>query len=126
MIKGTGMDLVRIERIRRAIDLQDGAFRRRTFSEKECAYAEEGRDPSVRYAGMYAVKEAVFKAVAHGTRHGNFDYRIVETGHHADGSPYVEVRPALQKLLAEAGIRQLHISITDEGDYAAAIAVAED
>ena len=77
-------------------------------------------------ASPKTVKEAVFKAVAHATRHGNFDYRIVETGHHADGSPYVEVSPALQKLLAEAGIRQLHISITDEGDYAAAIAVAED
>ncbi|MGI6106801.1 MAG: holo-ACP synthase [Lachnospiraceae bacterium] len=125
MIRGTGIDLVQIERIRRAQSRNGGAFIQKGFTLKEQEYAESGPDPAVRYAGLYAVKEAVYKAVAPNTAAHDFDIRLVETGHRPDGSPYVIVNERLQAVLDEAGIRRLHISITDEGEYAAAFAVAE-
>lgn len=125
MIRGTGIDLVQIERIRRAKSRNGGAFIQKGFTLKEQEYAESGPDPAVRYAGLYAVKEAVYKAVARNTAAHDFDIRLVETGHRSDGSPYVIVNERLQAVLDETGIRRLHISITDEGEYAAAFAVAE-
>ena len=81
-------------------------------------------DLAAFYAARFAVKEAVFKAVAPLTEKG-FDLRIVESIHRPDGSPAVRVTEKLAPYLKEADIGTLYLSITTEGDYAAAMVVAE-
>ncbi len=76
------------------------------------------------FAGRFAVKEAVFKAVAHLTPSGHFDLRITETLHDKNGCPFITLTGPLAPVLAEAGVTALHVSITTEGDYAAAFVVA--
>lgn len=126
MVKGVGVDLCSISRIQKILDREgpDGAFFRRAFSEVEQETASLRHDLAAYYAARFAVKEAVFKAVAPLTKNG-FDLRIVESVHRPDGSPIVCITDALRPYLEEAGIGTLHLSITTEGDYAAAFVVAE-
>jgi len=126
MVKGVGVDLCSISRIQKILEREgpDGAFFRRAFSAAEQEGASLRHDLAAYYAARFAVKEAVFKAVAPLTKQG-FDLRIVESIHRRDGSPVVCITEALRPFLEEAGIGTLHLSVTTEGDYAAAFVVAE-
>ena len=99
-------------------------FFRRAFADAEREEASLRHDLAAFYAARFAVKEAVFKAVAPLTEKG-FDLRIVESIHRPDGSPAVRVTEKLAPYLKEADIGTLYLSITTEGDYAAAMVVAE-
>lgn len=128
MTRGIGVDMIDIREISRYLQTEGlgGPFVRRTFTEDERASAPDGERQRAEYfAARFAAKEAVFKAVAHLTAAQTFDLRLVETLHYGDGSPYVNITPALLPVLDEAGVAALHISITTEGDYAAAFVVAE-
>ena len=77
-------------------------------------------------AGKFAAKEAVFKALAWRTAEG-FDLRAVETLEDENGRPRVTTSPgcALAPVLAEAGVRELLVSITNERGVATAFALAQ-
>ena len=126
MIKGIGIDLCMISRIQRILDREgpDGPFFRRTFTPAEQQESVGKHDLASFLAARFAVKEAVYKAVAPLTKTG-FDLRIVESLHRSDGSPYVSVTDRLRPYLEEAGISVLHISVTTEGDYAQALVISE-
>jgi holo-[acyl-carrier protein] synthase len=124
MIVGTGIDTVRISEVQRLLDLSR-AFQTHTFSEYEQTTADASANPAQSYAGFFAVKEAVFKAIGHRIKDGGFDFRKVCTRHHSDGAPYVEMTAELKALMREAGVGSILISITNEGDWATAIAIAQ-
>ena len=69
-----GVDLIEIERIRRALDRHQG-FRERCFTEAEQAYCDGKPNPAQHYAGRFAGKEAVGKALGCGVR---FTWREIE------------------------------------------------
>ena len=96
MIKGIGLDMCSISRVQSILDREgpDGAFFRRAFSDAEREEASLRHDLAAFYAARFAVKEAVFKAVAPLTEKG-FDLRIVESVHRPDGSPAVRVTEKL-------------------------------
>ena len=126
MIKGIGIDLCSISRVQKILDRegQEGPFIRKAFTERERAESESRHDRAAFFAARFAVKEAVFKAVAPLTASG-FDLRNVESLHRPDGSPYVVQEGPLLPRLVEADIRTLHLSVTTEGDFAQAIVIAE-
>ena len=68
-----GVDMIEIERIRRA--LERPGFRERCFTESECAYCDSRHDPAESYAARFAGKEAVGKALGCGVR---FTWREIE------------------------------------------------
>ena len=123
-ISGIGVDLVSVSEIAELDGRTHGAFTERTFSDREKAEAEQSPDRYSFLAGRFAVKEAVFKAVAHLTPEKTFDFRIVETKRNADGSPEVAVNDALAVVLRSAGVTKLLVSITGHGGLALAQVVA--
>lgn len=127
MILGIGVDLCSISAIVRLLEDEklQGSFAAHTFTPREIAAAANRPDPAAYYASRFAAKEAVFKAVAPLTKEKGFDLRLVEVLNAPDGSPYVSMTDALTPILQSAGIGRLHISLTDEGDYALAFVVAE-
>ena len=129
MIVGIGVDTVEIERIRKMLEKDaSSAFFRKTYTQAERDMAPETdrlKPLSEYYAGRFAVKEAVFKAVAPYAEMP-LDLRKIETLRAEDGHPYVHITEDLAPVLASAGIRRIHISITHEKEYATAFAVAED
>lgn len=132
MIRGIGVDnccISEIGRVRKATP----AFVERTFSAAERAAAPRFSKQTAAtenltneyYAVRFAVKEAVFKALAHHTPEKGFDFRRVESANHEDGAPYVVVTPWLQEIMDKAGVGALHVSATTENDLATAFVVAE-
>ena len=126
MIIGIGVDLCSISRIEKILEREgpDGPFFRRAFTPAEQAEGESRHNKAEFYAARFAVKEAVYKAVAPHTASG-FDLRTVESLHRGDGSPYVPLTGALAPYIQEAGIRTLHLSVTTEEGFAEAFVIAE-
>ncbi|MCQ5384374.1 holo-ACP synthase [Hungatella hathewayi] len=124
MVKGIGVDMVD----KRTIDEMDenvrNAFVRRTFSKAEVEEADRACDRSEFLASRYAVKEAVFKALAGLLTEKAFDFRIVETFNRSDGSPYIYLSEEMKDIMEKAKVQQLLVSITTEGDYTVAFVVA--
>ena len=71
-----GVDLIEIERIRRALDRYPG-FRERCFTDAERAYCDSRKNPAQSYAGRFAGKEAVGKALGLGVARA-FAWREIE------------------------------------------------
>ena len=126
MITGIGVDLCSVSRIEKILEREgpDGPFFRRAFTPAEQAESESRHNKAEFFAARFAVKEAVYKAVAPWTT-GGFDFRIVESLHREDGSPYVHVNDALSPFLQKAGVRTLHLSVTTENGFAEAFVIAE-
>ena len=123
MIHGIGVDICRISRMQKILDREglDGPFLRKTFTEQERMESEAQQDKASFFAGRFAVKEAVFKAL-HEIR---VDLRSIESLHHQDGSPYVNMTEELSLKMKDAGVQALHLSVSNEADYVIAFVVAE-
>ena len=125
MIIGIGTDLTAIKDIEYLLEhMKEGALER-MFTKDELVASNKRSDRAACLAGRFAAKEAVFKAFG-GTLHGTgFDLRKIETLSCEDGSPYVVINEELSKLMDASGVKTVHISISHEGRYAIAMAVAE-
>jgi holo-[acyl-carrier protein] synthase len=111
-----GVDLIEIERIRRA--LERPGFRERCFTEAERAYCDSRADPAQSYAARFAGKEAVGKALGCGVR---FTWKEVEIV----GRPKPRVRLSGRTAAFAERVRAgaIDLSLTHSRELAAAIAV---
>jgi holo-[acyl-carrier protein] synthase len=66
MIRGHGVDLVSIDRIRKILEREDNHFEGRVFSAGEIAYCRSKKDPHPHFAARFAAKEAYGKALGMG------------------------------------------------------------
>lgn len=124
MVRGIGIDSVDIEEMARLVADGQTAFARRAFTEAERAQALARHDAVACLAGKFAVKEAAFKALARHTAEG-FDFRRVETLEDEDGCPHVTLDGPLAPVLAEAGVTELLVSVTNERGVATAVVLAQ-
>jgi holo-[acyl-carrier protein] synthase len=117
-----GVDLIEIERIRRALDRYPG-FRERCFTEAEQAYCESRRNPAESYAGRFAGKEAVGKALGLGVARA-FAWTDIEIV----GRPKPSVRLSGRVLAWAEGVQagRIDLSMTHSRELAAAICVVSD
>ena len=121
-VLGIGTDMVQISEIERLCTV---VFMARTFSEAERAYAQSRPRPAEAYAGMFAAKEALTKALCTLRPREWIDLRRIEVLHGEDGEPYVAMTQPLKGYLDLVGVNDVLVSITDEGDYAVAFAIAQ-
>ncbi|GAC1325278.1 MAG: holo-ACP synthase [Chloroflexota bacterium] len=114
----TGVDIIEIERIERAIMRWNERFLQRIYTPAEVEYCR-GRAQS--FAGRFAGKEAVSKALGVGIR--VLSWRDIEILPDGRGKPTVFLHGKAEKI---AGYRQLSgfdISITHSRDNALAFVV---
>lgn len=123
MIKGIGIDTVQISEMEQ---LCDDVFAAYTFTENERAHAFGHVRPAEAFAGIFAAKEAVTKAVCNLSPQDWIDLRLIEIVHDEHGAPHVVDVPPLSGYLSKVGTVSVLISITNEGDFATAIALAQD
>ena len=121
-ILGVGIDLVSISEIRDLDKRIDGAFVRKTYTSRELEDAETSVDYYQFLAGRFAVKEAVYKAICGSFPDVNFDFRQVETIRLSNGAPKFNGNENILKLLNQIGASDIKISISNQGDFAIAIA----
>jgi holo-[acyl-carrier protein] synthase len=124
MIVGIGVDLVRIARIRQAMERWQGRFLERVFTPGEVAYARGRRDPAEHLAARFAAKEAALKALGTGLRMG-VRWRELEVQRVAGERPRLALSGRTAALGAARGVRTLHLSLSHDGEYALAQVLAE-
>jgi holo-[acyl-carrier protein] synthase len=117
-----GVDLIEIERVRRALERYP-TFRERCFTEAERAYCDSRRNPAESYAGRFAGKEAVGKALGLGVARA-FAWKDIEIA----GRPKPSVRlSGRTKAWAErVGAGSIDLSMTHSRELATAVCVVSD
>jgi len=121
LIKGIGVDIVEINRIKQAINKHQ-RFKKRFFTAAENEYCESKADSMQHYAGRFAAKEAVVKAL--GTGFKGFKWQSIEVINIASGKPVVKLNDKASLIADELGIKEIMISISHSDNYAVAQAVA--
>ena len=111
-----GVDVIEIERVRRA--LGRAGFRERCFTEAERAYCDSRPDPAQSYAARFAGKEAVGKALGCGVR---FTWREVEIVGRPKPGVRLSGRTAAFADRVSAGA--IDLSLTHSREIAAAVCV---
>ena len=66
MTKGIGSDIIEIERMQLSIDRHGLHFLNRLFTQKEQDYCYKFKNPTPHFAGRFAAKEAIAKALGTG------------------------------------------------------------
>ncbi|HXG04069.1 MAG TPA: holo-ACP synthase, partial [Candidatus Binatia bacterium] len=69
-VRGIGVDLVHLPRLRQVVERWQERFLRRVFTDAELAYCRARRDPIPHLAARFAAKEAGLKALGTGLRLG--------------------------------------------------------
>ena len=123
-IVSVGTDLVQIERLGEALERRGERFLRRVFTDGERAYCEARNRPQTHYAGRFAVKEAVMKALGTGWS-GGVRWVDIEVERPENQAPAVVLHGETARIAEEKGIRRVWISITHDGGLAMAVAIAE-
>ncbi len=118
MIAGVGTDIIKIERVVLAYGRE--AFRNRVYTGKE---QQMIADKTVRAADNWAMKEAVVKAF--GTGFGRISPNEVELLRGAFGEPRCILHGAAAHCAKEQGVTQIHVSVSNEKEYAVAFVVME-
>ena len=108
MVVGTGIDVIEVERIRRAASQQ--AFLERVFTENEVTYYKQRNQDAQTLAGIFAAKEATAKALAAGFN--GISWRNIEIMHTESGQPYVELWDAAKERMQKMGGSTIHLSIS--------------
>lgn len=119
MIFGIGTDIVRVKRMQENIEKFGDKFAERILSEEELAEYHKYAEPSRLLAKRFAAKEAASKAMGTGFRDGVTLKQIFIT-HDPLGKPLLNFIDAAKEFLNLNGVKESHVSISDEQDYAVA------
>lgn len=120
----TGIDIIEVDRVRKNIEKYEERFLNKVYTEKEIEYCEGKKVQKYEsYAGRFAAKEAVFKAIS-GMLDNKFDidWKDIEVINDKNGRPLVNVNTKLKtsRLVEIVGI---DISISHVKDTAVASVV---
>ncbi len=119
MIESVGIDLVETQRIKLAMDRYGERFTNRVFTPWEIEYCLSKINPALSFAGRFAVKEAVFKAIGTGFAEG-VKWTSVEVVNDRRGQPQVRLGRGIRNHI---GSRKIIISLSHTNEYAVASAI---
>ena len=126
MIYGIGVDLVNVDRLAGVLARYGERFLKRVFTDREIAYCQGRAKQGVyQLAQRFAAKEAFSKALGVGLREGGIRWREVEVLPDPRGKPEIQVTGRAAMICEEMGIKGLHLSLTDEDNFAVAMVVLE-
>ncbi|HEY6948196.1 MAG TPA: holo-ACP synthase [Gemmatimonadales bacterium] len=120
---GHGIDLVEIDRIRSALERHGDRFANRLFTEGEQTQAGTGPLQVQFFAGRFAAKEAVMKALGTGWARG-VSWTDIEVRRLPSGKPELRLKGKCKEIADGLGVGQWEISITHTAGHAAASVVA--
>ena len=115
-----GVDLIEIERVRRALERHGDGFHERCFTPGERAYCDSKPNPPQHYAARFAGKEAVGKALGSGVR---FTWREIEIA--GRPKPGVKLTGSTKAWAERVGAGRIELSMTHSRELAQAVCVIE-
>jgi holo-[acyl-carrier protein] synthase len=117
-----GVDLIEVARIRRTLERYP-RFRERCFTEAERAYCDARPNPAESYAGRFAGKEAVGKALGLGVARA-FAWKDIEIA--GRPKPSVRLSGRVAAFAERHGFGHIDLSMTHSRELANAVAIADD
>jgi holo-[acyl-carrier protein] synthase len=121
-VRGIGIDLALIPRLRQMVARWDERFLLRVFTEEEVAYCRRRRDPIPHLAARFAAKEATLKALGTGLAMG-VRWREMEVRRQPGEAPTMVLTGRCRAIAKARGGDQVLLSLTHDGDYALAQAM---
>lgn len=119
MLKGVGTDIIEISRIEKVIKRYGAKFLNRLFTQKEQQYCQKHKTSSRHFAGRFAAKEAIAKAIGSGIGR-EIQWTDIEILNDSSGKPEVYFSEKARLLL---GNLECHLSISHCKEYASAVAI---
>ncbi len=128
VIYGIGTDICDVRRIRASLDKHGDRFAAKVLSDAEFKTwkARSARWPErgVRYlATRFSAKEAFSKAIGMGMRMP-MTWKLCEIANERSGKPVIVLHGGLKEWCEDKALT-VHITVTDETDYAASFCVVE-
>jgi holo-[acyl-carrier protein] synthase len=120
MIKGIGIDIIDIKRIKRIMEQFGDRFFERILTEKEIAYCKSFSKPDLHFAGRFAAKEAYSKSIGTGISK-DFAWRDIEILNDERGKPYIN-----RTKENEYSKYIFNVSISHTDEYACAVVTCEE
>lgn len=122
-IIGIGTDIVECVRIATMIERHGEIFLKRVYTDNEILYCSSRKAATQHYAGRWAAKEAVLKALGTGWSQG-IQWTDIEVRNEPGGRPRIAFGGKACELCRELGIEEMHISISHCRSHATAYALA--
>lgn len=123
MIRGVGIDITDIERIRSLYTRHKRRFLQRVFTDQEISYCEKRFNPAQHLSARFAAKEAAGKALGTGLMHG-VAFRDIEVVIH-DGPPRILLHNKAAEMAKGLEISKIHLSMSHDLGCAVAIVIME-
>ena len=124
MIYGIGTDIIQIQRIK---DMKSQkSFAQKILSKEELhTYSQLNQEQQIMYLSkQFSGKEAFSKAIGTGIS-GEINFKSIKILRDSCGKPFFDFSKEIKKLLNDLGIRQSHVSLSDESEYAIAFVILE-
>jgi len=122
-VLGLGTDIIECLRIAKMIEKHGELFLQRVYTEHEVGYCSSRKAANQHYAGRWAAKEAVLKAMGTGWSRG-IRWRDIKVKVELGGKPHVHIHGTAREICDELGITDMLISISHCRSHATATAIA--
>jgi holo-[acyl-carrier protein] synthase len=122
-IMGIGTAIIECPRIGKMIEHHGELFLRRVYTEREIRYCQARKHAIEHFAGWWAAKEAIWKAIG-SERGSGMAWTNVEVRSGKGGRPQVMVCGTAREAALERGIGDIIVSISHCRTYATAYAMA--
>lgn len=124
-VLGIGTDITEVLRIAQMIERHGELFVGRVYTAAEIDYCRSRRMATQHFAGRWAAKEAVLKALGTGWRKG-ISWRDIEVLNGTGGRPTVTLQGGTREIAERMGIRCVLVSISHCRSHATAYSTALD
>lgn len=124
MFKGLGIDNVAMEKFKRVLEASGERFINGVFSPRERHYCLQAPNPEQSFAGHFAAKEALVKAIPD-LRSWGVDWIDMEIDHSNFGAPRFVCGEKLKKALARINASVIMVSISHTFESAVAVVLVQ-
>jgi len=122
MIYGIGIDLIKIKRMKEAVNKWGKKFLDKIFTEDEVAYCYEKKEPYLSLAVRFAAKEALIKAIGSEVIVPLTDIEVINN---KNGRPSISAKGKLEEFFKKKSIKNCHLSLSHEKEFGIAYVVLE-
>jgi holo-[acyl-carrier protein] synthase len=123
-IYGVGIDLIRVDRIQKSLTRFGDRFEHRVFTPAESNACIARVNRVFCLATRFAAKEAFAKALGTGLRPPVM-WLDIEVINDRLGRPEIILSSRAESFCKQLGVRSRHLSMTDDGQYGAAVVILE-
>ena len=120
MILGTGIDLLKISRVKKVFDKYGDVFLKKIFSDYEIKKNKKIIFKANKLAKSFATKEAFVKALGTGFTK-EISFKDISLKNEKNGKPFINLSNRVQKYIKKKtpnGYKTIiNVSISDEKDY---------